>query len=262
VTNPIYLITGGSGFLGINLCRYLLAHGHRVRSLDIAPFDYPERSAIEAIVGDVRDREAVERAMEDAEIVVHAAAALPLSRPEDVFSTDVHGTLIVPQSAFSHGVSRVIFPRPRRFMGFRITTPYLRRTDWRAWAPMARPRLRPRDTACLSATRDTAFLCCGQRVSSDPRGWVCSSYFTTGLIRAGTSRSWDPETISISFWTSKTSVRQSTFVRLSIWLARTIPSTSGPASSEPCVRISRSHSIAPVTESVSLVCRRSRSSGH
>jgi nucleoside-diphosphate-sugar epimerase len=109
VTNPIYLITGGSGFLGINLCRYLLARGHRVRSLDIAPFDYPERSAIEAIVGDVRDREAVERAMEDAEIVVHAAAALPLSRSEDVFSTDVHGTLIVLQSAFSHGVSRVIF---------------------------------------------------------------------------------------------------------------------------------------------------------
>lgn len=110
MTNPIYLITGGSGFLGINLCRYLLAHGHRVRSLDIAPFDYPERSAIEAIVGDVRDREAVERAMEDAEIVVHAAAALPLSRPEDVFSTDVRGTLIVLQSAFSQGVSRVIFP--------------------------------------------------------------------------------------------------------------------------------------------------------
>lgn len=36
------MITGGAGFLGINLVRYLLERGHQVVSLDIAPFDYPE----------------------------------------------------------------------------------------------------------------------------------------------------------------------------------------------------------------------------
>ena len=41
-----YLITGGAGFLGINLARYLLARGHRVISYDIAEFNYPERSQI------------------------------------------------------------------------------------------------------------------------------------------------------------------------------------------------------------------------
>ena len=104
-----FLITGGSGFLGINLCRYLLACGHKVRSLDIAPFDYPERSNVDAIVGDVRDCDTVDRVMAGVEVVVHAAAALPLSQREDIISTDVGGTRIVLGSAFSHGVSRVIF---------------------------------------------------------------------------------------------------------------------------------------------------------
>ena len=39
-----YLITGGAGFLGINMVRYLLARGHSVVSMDIADFDYPERT--------------------------------------------------------------------------------------------------------------------------------------------------------------------------------------------------------------------------
>ena len=56
-----YLITGGAGFLGINLVRFLLGRGHRVRSLDIAPFDYLERDAIEVVQGDIRDPPTVEQ---------------------------------------------------------------------------------------------------------------------------------------------------------------------------------------------------------
>ena len=109
MANTFFLITGGSGFLGINLCRYLLARGHKVRSLDVAPFDYPEGKFVEGVVGDIRHRGTMERAVEGVEIVVHAAAALPLSRQEDIFSTDAEGTSIVLEAAFSHGVSRVIF---------------------------------------------------------------------------------------------------------------------------------------------------------
>src|SRR5690606_29619263 len=88
-----YLVTGGAGFLGINLVRYLLARGHRVTSLDIAEFDYPERShaQVTTIKGDIRDRAAVDRAMQGVDIVVHCAAALPLYSREDIFSTDVDG---------------------------------------------------------------------------------------------------------------------------------------------------------------------------
>lgn len=108
MTASTFLITGGAGFLGINLTRYLLARGHPVVSLDIADFNYPEQNQVKAIKGDIRDRSSVDRAMEGVQIVVHAAAALPLYKKEDIFSTDLDGTRNVLQSAFEHGVERVI----------------------------------------------------------------------------------------------------------------------------------------------------------
>jgi nucleoside-diphosphate-sugar epimerase len=103
-----YMITGGAGFLGINVVRYLLERGHRVVSLDIADFDYPERDRITEIRGDIRDRATVDRAMEGVDIVIHTAAALPLYSPEDIYSTDIDGSRNVLQSAFEHGVARMI----------------------------------------------------------------------------------------------------------------------------------------------------------
>lgn len=104
-----YLITGGAGFLGINLTRYLLARGHAVTSFDIAEFDYPDvRDQVKAIKGDIRDAQAVDAAMEGIDIVVHAAAALPLYKKEDIFSTDVDGTRNVVDAAYRHNVDRLI----------------------------------------------------------------------------------------------------------------------------------------------------------
>jgi nucleoside-diphosphate-sugar epimerase len=103
-----YLITGGAGFLGINLVRHLLGRGHGVRSLDIAPFAYPERGAVEAIQGDIRDAAMVERAMAGVDLVVHCAAALPLYKPEEIFSTEVCGTRLLLESAHAHRVARFV----------------------------------------------------------------------------------------------------------------------------------------------------------
>ena len=103
-----YLITGGAGFLGINMARYLLERGHKVVSLDIADFDYPEKDIIKVITGDIRDRKAVDTAMEAVDFVIHTAAALPLYKKEDIFSTDLDGTRNVLQSALEHKVQRVV----------------------------------------------------------------------------------------------------------------------------------------------------------
>jgi nucleoside-diphosphate-sugar epimerase len=109
MTQPVYLVTGGAGFLGINLVRYLLSRGHKVRSLDVAPFLFPERDRVDTIQGDIRDRATVDQAMAGIGIVVHCAAALPLASKDEIFSTEVTGTRVLLKSAVEHGVSRFIY---------------------------------------------------------------------------------------------------------------------------------------------------------
>ena len=103
------LVTGGSGFLGINLIRYLFEQGvEDVVSLDLEPFDYPEQDRVRAVTGDIRDRAAVDGVMEGVTWVVHTAAALPLYKPEDIYSTDIDGTRTVLEAAEAAGVERFV----------------------------------------------------------------------------------------------------------------------------------------------------------
>lgn len=104
-----FLVTGGSGFMGINLVRHLLARGHEVSSYDLEPFDYPERDRITEIRGDIRDRSLHERAFDGVDIVVHCAAALPLCPPDEIMSTDVEGTRRLLVTAEKKGVARFIY---------------------------------------------------------------------------------------------------------------------------------------------------------
>ena len=102
------LITGGAGFLGINLVRHLLARGHQIRSYDIAAFDYPEADRVDVLQGDIRNRELHGAAFDGVDIVVHCAAALPLQTRTEIFSTDVDGTRMLLESAAQMGVDRFI----------------------------------------------------------------------------------------------------------------------------------------------------------
>ncbi len=103
------LITGGAGFLGINLARYLIKYNYKIIILDLAPFDYDDLiRKVEVINGDIRNPKVVEQAMKGVDIVVHTAAALPLYKPKDIYSTDITGTRILLEQAKKNNIERFI----------------------------------------------------------------------------------------------------------------------------------------------------------
>ncbi len=105
-----WAITGGAGFLGLHLARRLLAEGHEVRTLDLAPLDDPElERSVEELRGDVRDPVADSRLADGADVLVHAAAALPIQASrESIRSVNVDGTAVVLAAALEAGVRRAV----------------------------------------------------------------------------------------------------------------------------------------------------------
>ncbi len=107
--NKKVLITGGSGFLGINLIRYLRHQGiTEITVLDLVEFDYPERDEVNHIIGDIRNIDDVRKVMKGIDWVIHTAAALPLYTEEEIFTTDIEGTRLLMQEAQHEMVERFV----------------------------------------------------------------------------------------------------------------------------------------------------------
>jgi nucleoside-diphosphate-sugar epimerase len=107
----LWSISGGAGFLGLHLSRRLLGDGHDVRTLDVVPLDDAElERSVQELRGDVRDNARVAELVAGADVVVHAAAALPIQASRDsIRSTNVGGTENVLRAARDAGVRRVVF---------------------------------------------------------------------------------------------------------------------------------------------------------
>ena len=95
--------------MGINLTRFLLKKGFKVTVYDIADFDYPEKDKVIFAKADVRDRKALKKALRGVDVVVSAAAALPLYPREEILTTTIDGTKNVLEISQKLGVDRVIY---------------------------------------------------------------------------------------------------------------------------------------------------------
>ena len=103
-----WAISGGAGFLGLHLARRLLADGHEVRTLDLAPLDEPDlERSVEELRGDVRSVHDARALVDGADVLVHAAAALPIQASrESIRSVNVGGPATLLAAAAEAGVRR------------------------------------------------------------------------------------------------------------------------------------------------------------
>lgn len=148
------LVTGGSGFLGINLIRHLFAKGvTEVRSLDLVEFDYPEKDRVEAILGDIRNEALVAKCMEGVQMVVHTAAALPLYSAEDIHTTDVVGTRILLEAARKAGVKRFVMISSTAVYGIPDHHPLREDDELIGVGPYGRAKI-DAEIECLKARED------------------------------------------------------------------------------------------------------------
>ena len=104
------LITGGAGFLGYHLARYLDKKRYELILNDIHEFDKSEYPGdYKLILADVRDKKKMDKLISQVDIVIHAAAALPLAKPDEIKTTTINGTRNVLRSSLKHKVKRVIY---------------------------------------------------------------------------------------------------------------------------------------------------------
>jgi nucleoside-diphosphate-sugar epimerase len=127
-----YLVTGGAGFIGSNTVDELVRRGHSVVVLDDLSSGKEEnlaevRGKITFMKGSITDLEAVQRAIMQADYVIHLAARTSVPRsvkdPIDTNRINVDGTLNVLVAARDNKVKRVVFAASSSAYGDTPTLP-------------------------------------------------------------------------------------------------------------------------------------------
>ena len=112
------LITGGAGFVGSTFSRIAMEKGHSIRIVDNLSSGSREvaeelqKLGAEIIIGDIRDSDLMDTALQGVDFVVHLAAqiSVPLSMeyPEETADINIHGTQVVIDHALKHGAKRLV----------------------------------------------------------------------------------------------------------------------------------------------------------
>jgi nucleoside-diphosphate-sugar epimerase len=127
-----YLVTGGAGFIGSNTVDELVRRGHGVVVLDDLSSGKEEnladvRAKITFIKGSITDLEMVQKAMLQADYVIHLAARTSVPRsvkdPIDTNRINVDGTLNVLVAARDNKVKRIVFAASSSAYGDTPTLP-------------------------------------------------------------------------------------------------------------------------------------------
>ncbi len=135
----LFLVTGGAGFIGSNLCEAILNMGYRVRCLDDLSTGkeknvelFAENPDYEFIKGDIKDADTCMRACRGADYVLNQAAwgSVPRSLEMPLFycKNNIEGTLNMLEAARQNGVRKFVYASSSSVYG---DEPHLPKTEGR-----------------------------------------------------------------------------------------------------------------------------------
>ena len=103
------VITGASGFVGVNLVRRLLGDGWRVRTFDRRPIVGVDPAEVDHTLADVRDGPAVRKCVAGVDLVIHLAAKITLASVDpEAWDINTVGPATVAAAALEAGVPRLV----------------------------------------------------------------------------------------------------------------------------------------------------------
>ncbi len=146
--NTLFLVTGGAGFIGSNLCESILDMGCRVRCLDNLSTGkqenvdmFSDNAGYEFILGDIRDYDTCVKACTGVDYVLHQAAwgsvprsiAMPLLYEE----INIKGTLNMLEAARQTGVKTFVYASSSSVYGDSPTLPKTEGNEGNLLSPYA-----------------------------------------------------------------------------------------------------------------------------
>ena len=146
--DAVFLVTGGAGFIGSNLCEAILEMGYTVRCLDnlstgkyenIEPFTANPRFTF--IREDIRELDACKRATEGADYVLNQAAwgSVPRSieMPLLYEEINIRGTLNMMEASRQNGVKKFVYASSSSVYGDHPVLPKKEGQEGRVLSPYA-----------------------------------------------------------------------------------------------------------------------------
>ncbi|MBC9785835.1 SDR family oxidoreductase [Heliobacterium chlorum] len=146
--SALFLVTGGAGFIGSNLCEVILALGYKVRCLD--DFSTGKRENIKSFIehpnfslmeGDIRNLDTCVSACENVDYVLHQAAwgSVPRSieMPLLYEEINIRGTLHMMEAARQKGVKKFVYASSSSVYGDEPNLPKKEGREGRLLSPYA-----------------------------------------------------------------------------------------------------------------------------
>lgn len=146
--NSTFLVTGGAGFIGSNLCEAILNLGYKVKCLDNFSTgkhenikNYKDNPNFELLEGDIRDFETCMIACNDVSYVLHQAAlgSVPRSMKEPLIYEDnnIKGTVNIMEAARLAGIKRFVYASSSSVYGDAIKMPKVEGEEGNVLSPYA-----------------------------------------------------------------------------------------------------------------------------